>query len=35
MTKEEKDIIIKMLAEEKNYYEGECRRRMAEEYGKI
>lgn len=35
MTKDEKDIILKRLIEERNYYEGECRRRMAEEYGKI
>lgn len=35
MTKEEKDIILKGLADERNYYERECSKRIEEEYGKV
>lgn len=35
MTKEERDIILKGLADERNYYERECSRHIAEEYGKV
>ena len=35
MTKEQKDKILKALAEDRNYYARECERRIAEEQGKI
>ena len=35
MTKEQKDKILKALAEDRNYYARECERRIAQENGKI
>ena len=35
MTKEQKDKILKAVAEERNYYASECQRRVAEEHGKV
>ena len=35
MTKEQKDKILKELADERNYYARDCNRRIAEENGKI
>lgn len=35
MTKEQKDKILKALAEDRNDYARECERRIAEEHGKI
>ena len=35
MTKEQKDKILKALAEDRNHYARECERRIAEENGKI
>lgn len=35
MTKEQKDKILKAITEERNNYAVECRRRIAEECGKI
>lgn len=35
MTKEQKDKILKVLAENRNDYARECNRRVAEEQGKI
>lgn len=35
MTKEEKDKILKALAEDRNDYARDCNRRIAEENGKI
>ncbi len=35
MNKEQKDKILKMLAEDRNYYVGECQRRIAEEQGMV
>ena len=35
MTKEQKDKIHKMLAEERNDYAKDCRERISKEYGKI
>lgn len=35
MTKEQKDKIFKVLAEDRNDYARDCNRRIAEENGKI
>lgn len=35
MTKEQKNIIMKVLAEDRNAYARDCNRRIAEEQGKI
>lgn len=35
MKKEERDKILKALAEDRNYYARDCDRRIAEEQGKI
>lgn len=35
MIREERDKILKALAEDRNYYARECERRIAEENGKI
>lgn len=35
MTKEQKDKILKALAEDRNDYARDCNRRIAEEQGKI
>ena len=35
MTKEQKDIIIKVLAEDRNDYARDCNRRIEREQGKI
>lgn len=35
MTKEQKNKILKVLAEDRNDYARECNRRVAEEQGKI
>lgn len=35
MTKEQKDKILKKLAEERNYFARECEKRIAAEQGKI
>lgn len=35
MTKEQKDKILKALAEDRNDYARDCNRRIAEENGKI
>ena len=35
MTREQKDKILKLLADERNNYAGGCERRIAEENGKI
>ena len=35
MTIEQKDKILKALAEDRNYYARECNERIAEENGKI
>lgn len=35
MTKEQKDKILKALAEDRNDYARDCDRRIAEEHGKI
>lgn len=35
MTKEQKDEILKTLAEDRNEYARDCNRRIAEEHGKI
>ena len=35
MTKEQKDKILKALAEDRNYYARECDRRIAKENGRI
>jgi flagellar biosynthesis chaperone FliJ len=35
MTKEQKNKILKAIAEERNYYAKDCDRRIAEENGKI
>lgn len=35
MTKEQKDKILKSLAEDRNNFANECNRRIAEECGKI
>ncbi len=35
MTKEEKDAIKKMMADERNAWARDCDRRVAEEHGKI
>jgi hypothetical protein len=35
MTKEQKDKILKVIAEDKNDYAIDCNRRIAEEHGKI
>lgn len=35
MTKEQKDKILKAIAEDRNYYARDCDRRIAEEQGKI
>lgn len=35
MTKEQKDEILKTLAEDRNEYVRDCNRRIAEEFGKI
>ena len=35
MTKEQKDKILKALAEDRNDYARECERRIAEEQGKV
>ena len=35
MKKEERDKILKALAEDRNYYVRDCDRRIAEEQGKI
>ena len=35
MTKEQKDKILKLMAEERNYYARDCDRRIAKEEGKI
>lgn len=35
MTKEQKDKILKIMAEERNDYARDCDRRIAEEQGKI
>lgn len=35
MTKEQKDKILKALADERNNYAKDCNRRIAEENGKI
>lgn len=35
MTKEQKDKILKAIAEDRNYYARECERRIVEEQGKI
>ena len=35
MTKEQKDKILKAIAEDRNDYARDCDRRIAEEHGKI
>lgn len=35
MTKEQKDKILKALAEDRNNYTRDCSRRIEKEYGKI
>ena len=35
MTKEQRDKILKVMAEERNYYARDCDRRIAKESGKI
>lgn len=35
MRKEQKDKILKMLAEERNDYAKDCQERISKEYGKI
>lgn len=35
MNKEQKDKILKALAEDRNYYARECERRIVKEQGKI
>ena len=35
MTKEQKDKILKLMAEERNHYARDCDRRIAKEEGKI
>ena len=35
MTREQKDNILKALADERNYYASYCRRQIAKENGKI
>jgi flagellar biosynthesis chaperone FliJ len=35
MTQEQKDKILKALAEDKNNYARDCRERIEKEYGKI
>jgi len=35
MTKEQKDKILKALAEDRNDYVKECQERISKEYGKI
>ena len=35
MTKEEKDKILNLLTEDRNYYSRECERRITAEQGKI
>ena len=35
MTKEQKDKILKALAEDRNYYARECETRIEKEHGKI
>ena len=35
MTQEQKDKIIKLLAEDRNNYARECNQRIEKEYGKI
>lgn len=35
MTKEQKDKILILMAEERNNYARECNRRIEKEYGKI
>ena len=35
MTKEQKDKMLKLMAEERNNYARDCGRRIAEEHGKI
>lgn len=35
MTKEQKDKIFKLVAEERNYFVKERERRIAEEHGKV
>ena len=35
MTKEQKDKILKALAEDRNEYARECRVRIEKEYGKV
>ena len=35
MTKEQKDKILKALAEDRNEYARECERRIAKEQGKV
>jgi hypothetical protein len=35
MTKEQKDKILELMAEERNCYASGCNRRIAEEQGKI
>lgn len=35
MTKEQKDKILKTLADERNYYVRECQKRIEKEHGKI
>ena len=35
MTKEQKDKILKALAEDRNYYVRDCQRRIEKEWGKI
>ena len=35
MTKEQKDKILKVIAEDRNDYARDCRERIAEEQGKI
>ena len=35
MTKEQKDKILKAIAEDRNDYARDCNRRIAEEHGKI
>lgn len=35
MNKEQKDKILKMLAEARNDFSEDCNRRIAEEFGKI
>lgn len=35
MTREQKDKILKAIADERNHYARECERRIAEENGRI